>query len=584
MSFLSRIMNIKSKAHFDSVPGGARRAGAKYSEFEGAGKRASDQARNRVAIVLAGFAMAYVVVGGRLVEYGMAKPETVSSIMPSDNLMASRPDLLDRNGQVLATDIRTVSLYAEPSKIIDPDEALEELSSVLPDLDPKSTYRKLSSKSHFQWLRRQLTPRQQSQILSLGIPGIGFRPEKRRFYPGGTTAAHVVGLVNVDNRGIAGMEKYIDSQGLADLAAVGMTNDAKLEPVRLSIDLRVQNVLREALVDGVTRYKAIGAGGVVLNAKTGEVYAMASYPDFDPNDPTHALDPDRLNRVSAGTYEMGSTFKAFTIAMGLDYGTMRLSSSFDATKPLHIGGFTIHDFHATRRVLSVKEVFLHSSNIGAARMADAVGLDGHKEFLTRIGLLTKMNTELPEVAMPSQPRQWKKINSLTIAFGHGVSTTPLQTAVAGAALVNGGRLIEPTFLPRTEEDADKVAVQVLKPSTVADMRSLFRANVADPIGSGKATNIPGFEVGGKTGTAEKVIGGRYSHGHNFNAFLSAFPMSDPQFVVLVFIDDPQTGEHNSNISGNTAAPMCGQVIARAGALLGVKPKFGQDGSALLVSY
>ena len=584
MSFLSRIMNVKSKAHFSATPRGVRRAPEGAARFEGLRKRSGAQAKSRVGIIFVGFTVAYLVIGGRLVEYGMAKPETVSSIMPSDNLLASRPDLLDRNGQVLATDIRTVSLYAEPSKIIDPDEALEELTSVLPDLDPKSTYRKLSSKSHFQWLRRQLTPRQQSQILALGIPGIGFRPEKRRFYPGGATASHVLGLVNIDNRGIAGMEKYIDSQGLADLAAVGMTNDAKLEPVKLSLDLRVQNALRDVLVDGMQRYQGIGAGGVVLNAPTGEVVALASYPDFDPNDPTHALDPDRLNRVSAGTYEMGSTFKAFTIAMGLDYGTMSLNTTFDATKPLYIGGFTIHDFHGTRRVLTVDEVFVHSSNIGAARMADAVGIDGHKAFLQRMGLLTRMDTELPEVASPSQPRTWKRINSMTIAYGHGVATTPLQTAMAGAALVNGGYLIQPTFLPRTRQEADKIAVKVVKDSTVRDMRKLFRDNVVESVGSGKQAGVPGFDVGGKTGTAEKLVRGRYVNGHNFNAFLSAFPMSDPQYVVLVFIDDPRTGERNSNIAGNTATPMVGRVIARVAPLLGVQPKFGPDGSATLVSY
>lgn len=584
MSFLSRIMNVKSKGHFSATPRGVYRERFETGRFEGANKRMGAQARNRVGIVLLGFTIAYVVVGGRLVEYGMAQPETTSSIMPSDNLLASRPDILDRNGQLLATDIRTVSLYAEPTKIIDPDEALEELSTVLPDLDAKSTYRKLSSKSHFQWLRRQLTPRQQSQILALGIPGIGFRPEKRRFYPGGSVASHILGLVNIDNRGIAGMEKYIDSQGLADLAAVGMTNDVKLEPVKLSIDLRVQNIVHEVLTEGMAKYQGIGAGAVVLNVHTGEVLGMASIPDFDPNDPLHALDPNRLNRVSAGTYEMGSTFKAFTIAMGLDYGTMTLASTFDATKPLHIGGFTIHDFHGTRRILSVDEVFVHSSNIGAARMADAVGIDAHKAFLERLGLLTRMQTELPEVATPIQPRVWKRINSMTIAYGHGVATTPLQTAVAAAALLNGGYLIEPTFLPRTVAEADKIAVRVVKPSTVRDMRKLFRDNVDKAAGSGKQAAVPGFDVGGKTGTAEKIVRGRYVNGHNFNAFLAGFPMWDPQYIVLVFIDDPRFGEHNSNIAGNTATPMAGRIIARVAPLLGVQPKFGQDGSATLVSY
>lgn len=582
MSFLSRIMNVKSKAHFSTMQGNASRAKAHYSEFDGVAKRSGKQAKNRVAIVLGGFAVAYAIVGARLVEYGMAQPQTVSSIIPSDNLMASRPDLLDRNGQVLATDIRTVSLYAEPSKIIDPDEALEALRTVLPSLNEKSTYRKLSSKSHFQWLQRQLTPRQQSQILALGIPGIGFRPEKRRFYPGGPTASHVVGLVNIDNRGISGMEKYVDSQGLAELASVGMTNNAKLEPVRLSIDLRVQNILREVLEEGKTNYKAIAAGGVVLNAHTGEVYAMSSVPDFNPNDPVHALDPDRLNRMSAGIYEMGSTFKAFTIAMGLDSGLFKMSDTFDATKPLHIDGFTIHDYHATHSILDVRQVFTHSSNIGAGKMALDVGIPAQKAFLTKLGLLNRMQTELPEVATPTQPAVWRKINSITIAFGHGVATTPLQTAVAGAALINGGKLIEPTFLPRTEAEAEKLAIQVVKPSTVNKMRYLFRANVVD--GSGDRADVPGYDVGGKTGTADKVINGRYSPKHNFNAFLSAFPMDNPQYVVLIFIDDPQSGWRGLTTAGATAAPMVGEVIRRAAPLLGVKPKFGHDGSSLLVSY
>jgi cell division protein FtsI (penicillin-binding protein 3) len=578
MSFLSRVMTLKSRAHVST----GQRGRSVDSSFDGAVKMRSQLARNRLIIIVAGFVAVYGVVGARLVQYGMTPSETVSSIGPADQLMASRPDILDRNGEVLATDIRTVSLYAEPNKIVDPDEAVELLSTVLPDLDIKRTYEKLSSKTYFQWLRRQLTPKQQSQILSLGIPGIGFRPEKRRFYPGGAVASHILGLVNIDNRGIAGMEKYIDGQGLGALAAAGLTSNAPLEPVRLSIDLRVQSILHDVLVDAKEKYQAIASGGVVLNAKTGEVLAMASIPDFDPNNPYNALEKDRLNRMSAGTFEMGSTFKTFTIAMGLDSGLVHMGDTFDATKPLHIGGFTIHDFHATRRILTVKEVFTHSSNVGSARMADLVGIDGHREFLTRLGLLTRMQTELPEVATPSQPKVWKKINSMTIAFGHGVSTTPLQTAVAGAALMNGGKLIEPTFLPRTEEEADKVAVQVVKPSTVANMRYLFRANAVE--GSGKSANIMGFNVGGKTGTADKVINGRYSSQHNFNAFLAAFPVDDPQYVVLTIIDDPKPFGGAGNTAGSNAAPMVGEIIRRAAPLLGVQPKFGPDGEALLVSY
>lgn len=577
MSFLSRIMVVKSKAHFSA--GGPRAP----ETFEGNRKRKTQQAKSRLALLMGTFIVAYAVVGGRLVQYGMASPEQVSSIPPADRLMASRPDILDRNGEVLATDVRTVSLYAEPNKIVDVDDAVEQIASVLPDLDIKGTYKKLSSKSHFQWLRRQLTPKQQSQILALGIPGIGFRPEKRRFYPGGPTASHVIGHVNIDNRGIAGMEKYIDSQGLADLAAVGMTSNAPLEPVHLSLDLRVQNILRDVLVDGKERYHALAAGGVVLNIHTGEVLAMASIPDYDPNNPVGALEKDNLNRMSAGTYEMGSTFKTFTTAMALDEDKVKLTDAFDASRPIQIGGFTIRDFHAKRRVLTVPEIFIYSSNIGTARMADLVGIDAHKEFLTRIGLLSRMQTELPEVAVPTQPKVWKKINSITISFGHGVSTTPLQTAVAAAALMNGGKLIAPTFLPRSQEEADAIAKPVVKESTVEDMKMLFRMNVHQ--GSGKQAAVPGFDVGGKTGTAEKVVNGRYSSDQRFNAFLSAFPIDKPEYVVLVVIDNPQPEKPGvAATAGTNAAPMVGAVISRSAPLLGVKPKFGPDGNALLTSY
>ncbi|MDE1158278.1 MAG: penicillin-binding protein 2 [Neorhizobium sp.] len=581
MSFLSRIMVLKSRAHFSA--GDRMRDPAKFATFEGVRKRKAKQAKNRVGLMIAGFAVFYVVVGGRLAQYGVAEAEMTSSIMPADRLLASRPDLVDRNGALLATDVRTVSLFAEPHKIVDADEVIEKLSTVLHDIDVRQTYTKLTSKSHFQWLRRQLTPKQQGQILALGIPGIGFRPEKRRFYPGGPTASHIVGYVNIDNHGVAGMERYMDQQGLADLAAVGMTSDRPLEPVKLSIDLRAQAIVRDVVSEAITKYQAIGAGAVVLDVHTGEVLAMASAPDFDPNDPAAGGEQGWFNRMSNGTFEMGSTFKSFTIAMGLDARKIRLNDQIDARFPIRIGGFTIKDFHGKGRFLSVPEVFQYSSNIGTARIADAVGLNEHKQFLTSLGLLNRMKTELPEVAMPSQPREWKKINSITISFGHGVSTTPLQTAVAGAALVNGGKLIQPTFLTRSRAAADQVASQVIQPTTSKDMRFLFEWNGAN--GSGRNARVDGFDVGGKTGTADKVVNGRYAHDKNFNAFLAAFPMSDPQYVVLSFADEPKTDKGNgAALAATSAAPMVKEIITRAAPILGVKPKFGNDGSALLVSY
>ncbi|MCP4316020.1 MAG: penicillin-binding protein 2 [Hyphomicrobiales bacterium] len=549
----------------------------------GSRKSTGNQTRNRITLVMIGVCFVYAIIAGRLIQYGFRDLATVSGIARGSELLASRPDLLDRNGQVLATDIRTVSLYAKPHKITDPDEVIERLATVLPELDVRTVYRKLTSKSQFQWLRRQLTPKQQNDILALGIPGVGFRPEKRRFYPGGPTVSHIVGHVNIDNKGIAGMEKYVDGQGLADLAAVGMTIEQQLEPVRLSVDLRVQHIVRDELSAAMQRYRAIAAGAVVLNAKTGEVLAMSSLPDYDPNIPAQALEKDRLNRMSAGTYEMGSTFKAFTTAMALDSGLVTLKDSFDARRPIRIAGHTITDFHGKHRVLTVPEIFIYSSNIGAARMADVVGIKGQREFLTRIGLLTRITTELPEVTRPSQPKVWKKINSITISFGHGVATTPLQTAMSAAAMLNGGNLIPPTFLPRSEEEANRVATRVIKPETSAAMRYLMRLNVKK--GSGRRAAVPGFRVGGKTGTAEKVVNGRYSSSVRFNAFLSAFPIEDPQFVVLVVIDEPKPAKgQRSATAGLNAAPTVKAIIRRSAALLGVRPSFGDGDDALLVSY
>jgi cell division protein FtsI (penicillin-binding protein 3) len=548
---------------------------------DGARKATGGKARNRIVMTMAVFVGIFSVITVRLAYLAMLDPD--DSGPPGTRITASRPDIVDRNGEVLATDIKTSSLFAEPRKIIDADEAIEKIATVIPDLDYEQTYHKLKSGTGFVWLRRQLSPKQQSDIMNLGIPGIGFRTEKRRFYPGGATMSHIIGLTNIDNQGIAGMESYVDSQGLSDLQASGLAVASDLQPVRLSIDLRVQHIVRDEIVAAMDRYHAIAAGAVVLNVKTGEVVAMASVPDFDPNNPFNAQDKDRLNRMSAGLYEMGSTFKSFTTAMALDSGKVTLDSKFDASRPITIGHQTIHDFHGKGRVLSVPEVFIYSSNIGSAREADVVGIEGHREFLHRMGLLDRMETELPEVAKPTEPKVWKKVNSITIAFGHGVSTTPLQTAVGAAALMNGGYLIEPTFLPRSQEEAMASAKRVVSEKTGEAMRYLYRLNAEK--GSGKKAEVPGYRVGGKTGTAEKVINGRYSSDKRFNAFVAAFPMDDPQYIVLSIIDEPKPEKPGMGATaGSNAAPIAANIIRRSASMLGVKPDFGHENEPTLVSY
>lgn len=584
---ISFVVRLKSRTHFIIKS----RSSGHENRPATANSRRLKQARQRLGIIVACFCLVFLVVGARLIQYGLVDPPVTGTIGKIDNI-ASRPDIVDRNGVLLATDIDMVSLYADPRRIVDADEVVEKLAAILPDLDWRETHKKLRSQTGFQWLKRQLSPRQQADILALGIPGIGFRPEKRRFYPGGPTASHIVGHVNIDNQGLAGMEQYLDQQGLSDLRATGLTSNTPLEPVRLSIDLRVQSMVRDVVANAMDAYQAEAAGAIILDVETGEVLAMASVPDYDPNEPSRTLpngsvdkeyEKGWFNRISNATYEMGSTFKSFTLAMGLDEGKITLNSVVDASRPIRMGGFTIRDFKGKNRALTIPEVFQYSSNIGTAAVADMVGIEGHQQFLTKLGLLSRMQTEMPGVATPSQPRTWKKINSVTISFGHGVATTPLQTAVAAAALMNGGSFIPPTFLPRTPEQAKLLSSRVIKEKTSADMRYLYALNGMQ--GSGRSAQVEGFSIGGKTGTADKVINGRYAKDINFNAFVAAFPMDKPRYIVLSIVDAPRTGERGGRTAASTSAPMIRSIISRAAPLLGVLPRFGSaETQSLLLNY
>jgi cell division protein FtsI (penicillin-binding protein 3) len=394
--------------------------------------------------------------------------------------------------------------------------------------------------------------------------------------------SHLIGHVNIDNQGIAGIEKYLDSNGLADLHRAGFASDRQQEPLTLAVDLRVQHAMREELAAATKKFKAKAGAGVVLDVRTGEVISMVSYPDYDPNNPKEALDPKRINRLTTGVFEMGSTFKAITAAMALDSGKVSLNSSFDARVPLRYGRFAIHDYHAQHRILSVPEIFTYSSNIGAAKMALAVGVEGHKAFLRKIGQLDRLRTELPESALPLVPKRWGELNTVTISFGHGLSVAPLQAMMGFAALMNGGYLIQPTFLKRSEEEAMAVAKRVLKPRTSVAMRYLMRLNAE--VGSGKKADVRGYYVGGKTGTAEKVVNGRYSRTKLLCDFIAVMPSDDPRYLVLILLDEPQPlpETHGYATAGWNAAPTAAKVIARIAPMLGVKPRFDLPPAAQLI--
>src|SRR5471030_1246541 len=334
------------------------------------------KAKARLGLAIFAFVGIYSVIALRLVMFAsVSEGHGARRSVGTDAVATSRPDILDRNGQILATDVKTPSLFAEPSKIIDVDEAVELLTAVLPDLDATEVRERLSSKRGFVWLKREISAKQQEEIHRLGIPGVGFLTENKRVYPNGPVVSHEIGHVNIDNQGIAGIEKWLDGQGLAALHMAGLATDRLQRPVKLALDLRVQFALREELVAAREKYQALATAGVIADVNTGEIVALVSEPDYDPNNPREANDPTRINRLTTGVYEMGSSFKSFTLAMALDSGKVTLDSTFDARVPLHFGKFEIHDSHPEGRFLTLSEVFTYSSNIGAARIALAMGVE-----------------------------------------------------------------------------------------------------------------------------------------------------------------------------------------------------------------
>ena len=533
-----------------------------------------DKSAARIGLVAAAFVGLFLIIGGKLVYFGV-KPEAPQSVRTaaSDAVAAARPDILDRNGEVLATDIKVMSVFAEPRRIIDKDEAVELLTAVLPDVDAKELRDRLGSRKGFVWVKRAVTPKQQQEVYRLGLPGVGFLPENKRVYPNGPIAAHVLGFANLDGVGISGLEKYIDGQGLADLHGAGfkLTPD-DLKPITTSLDLRATFAVREELEKGVVKFKAKAGAAAILDVNTGEIVAMASLPDYDPNTPADALDPNHINRLSVGVYEMGSTFKAISIAMALEANKVTLRSSIDARDSLRYGRFTIHDFHAQHRMLTVPEVFTFSSNIGTARMALMVGVEGHKAFLRKMGQLTRLRTELPESAEPLVPKNWSELNTMTIAFGQGLNVAPLQALMAVGALVNGGLMITPTFLKRSEEDAKKNAPRVVRPEVSESIRYLMRINAE--IGSAKMADVKGYFIGGKTGTADKIVHGHYAKDRVFTTFMALLPADKPKYLFLTLMDEPQGLPETAGY--RTAAwnsgSVTGKIIERVGPMLNMAPR------------
>ena len=542
--------------------------------LEGAAKEAIETGRTRLVIAGMLFATVFVILAGRLVDVtllrGGSETSSLRGVDPLEKgLVLERQSIVDRNGIILATNLRTASLYCDPRKVLNPQEAAAQLVQVLPDLSQAEVLNKLTSGKSFAWLKRNLTPKQQYAVNRLGIPGFQFQDEQRRVYPQAGLAAHVLGFTDVDGRGIAGIEQFFD-ETLRDPARNG-------DNFQMSIDVRVQHALRDEMQKAVSYFNAVGGGGIVLDVNTGEVLAMVSVPDFDPTAPGEGLRTAeagrdaRFNRMTLGVYEMGSTMKTLNTAMVLDNGVVRLNSTYNVSNPIQIARFTIKDDHPMHRSLTVPEIYMYSSNIGSAKMAVDAGATMQRDFMFKMGMLRKPSIEIPEVGAPLVPKNWKVIETMTIAFGHGLSVSPLQLASATAAIINGG-VLHPATLVKRGPDQPVPGVRVIKAETSDTMRRLMHLVV--DTGTGKQAGVDGYLVGGKTGTSEKVSAhGGYNHKSLLTTFVGVFPMSAPRYVVLGTLDEPKGRKETYGVAtaGWNSAPTVGKVITRIAPLLGIEP-------------
>lgn len=528
--------------------------------LEGTQDRALEVGRARLIVTTAMFTLAFCVIAGRMVDVSLLKHVAPRNRAPKPvEMTVERADLVDRNGVLLATSLPTTSLYAHPKEVQNPADVARRIVSVLTDANATEIQAKLQTERGFIYLRRNLTPRQEYEINALGIPGLYFEKGEKRIYPQGDVAAHAVGLTDLDNKGVSGIEKTFEKE-----------MKGRREPLQLSLDIRVQTILRNELAKTVSDFHAIGGMGMIMDVKTGELIAMVSLPDFNPNNLASATPEAMFNRATLGVYEMGSTFKLFNTAAALDYGTANVNTVYDVTHPIKIARFEITDYHPEKHPISVAEILKVSSNIGSARMALDLGTENQKAFLARMGMMRPANIELPEMGSPLYPKEWREINTMTIAYGHGMAVTPLHVVTGVSALVNGGEYHPATLLKRDPEQPIP-SQQVIKTSTSNDMRALMRMVVTD--GTGGMADVPGYYVGGKTGTAEKNGVGGYHHKSLLSSFVATFPVTEPKYAILVMVDEPQGTKESYGFAtgGWTAAPCVGRVVSQIAPMLGLQP-------------
>lgn len=540
--------------------------------------RARRRAEGRLLVLGLFFTAAFITVGVRMGGLATSDPAEPNHALSGAGITSARADIVDRNGRVLATNVVTQALYAHPEEMVDIPYAAAQLGLIFPDLDAEALAARLQSGRKFVWVRRTLSPEQIQAVHDIGDPGLLFADRDMRLYPNGRLAAHVLGGASYGREGVtaaevigvAGIEKAYDDR-LRDPAQVA-------EPLQLSLDLTVQATMREVLMGGMRLLGAKGASGVLMDVHTGEIVAMASLPDFDPNDRPQPLvkgdqaDSPLFNRAVQGVYELGSVFKIFAVAQAMDLGIVTPTTMVDTKGPLAWGRFRINDYKNYGAQLSATDVIVKSSNVGTGHLALKIGPERQRAFLGTLGFLEPTPVELIEApdAKPLLPRNWGEIQSITISYGHGMSSSPLHVATGYASLLNGGTRVKPTLLRQT---GVTIGPRVVSEQTSKNARDMLRAVVTR--GTASFGKVPGYAVGGKTGSADKPkpTGGYYKD-RVLSTFAGVFPAYDPKYVFVVSLDEGHETVNGKAMrtAGWTAVPVTAELIRRVAPLLGMRPE------------
>ena len=509
--------------------------------------------------------MSFTIIGYRTISLASINKNNVSNKVYAEIENESIPkslrgNIYDRNNKILATTINTLSLNVNPQEILNIDQTIAKLIKIFPQLEEKVLYKKLNSNKKFINLLKEISPREYVRLLNAGIEGLKIETKNKRIYPNNTLAAHILGATDIDGNGIAGIEKKFDSQ-LQDGSNV-----------TLSIHSGVQHITRTLLLDQIKKFKAEGGAGIIMNAKNGEVFSIVSLPDYNANNYNSILNYKLFNKATKGIYELGSTLKLITAAIAFDSNLINENDVFDVSKPLKVSSRIINDFHPLNYAINIPEVIVHSSNIGSAKIAEKFGSSTQLKYLKSLGLLSILSLEIPELGKPQVLIDKKVLSTMTISYGHGISITPMHLASATATIVNSGAKVNPTLIKGKTEKKNEV---IISNKTSLKMKSIMRLVVSNKYGTAKKAEAPGYLIGGKTGTAEKIKpSGGYSKKENIVAFTGAFPMNDPEFIITIMIDNPkgQKFSFGHRTAGWVVAPIVKKLVTRVAPILGVNPQ------------